>query len=41
MIVNKKEGCIFAFRVSPIQPAPIELPQVGNAARVDGRSGVI
>jgi len=26
---------------SPTQPAPVEFPQGGNAARVDGRSGVM
>jgi len=32
--------CIFAT-ASPTQPAPAELPQGGNAARVGGRSGVM
>ena len=41
MIAQEKQGLYICTGVSPIQPAPIELPQGGNAARVDGRSGVI
>ncbi len=32
---------VFLQRVSLIRPAPIELPQVRNEARVDGCSGAI
>lgn len=32
---------VFLQRVSLIRPAPIELPQVRNEARVDGCSGAM
>ncbi|VVV02028.1 hypothetical protein FVB9532_03323 [Mesonia oceanica] len=40
MLAEKDKACIFAS-ASPTQPAPVEFPQGGNAARVDGRSGVM
>jgi hypothetical protein len=33
--------CVFLHRVSLVRPAPFELPQGRNAARVKGCSGAI
>jgi hypothetical protein len=38
---KKRTKHIYLRWASPIQPAPAEFPQGGDAARVGGRSGVL